>query len=120
MNKTYVIAALALAGVAAAGFVVAQSTDGTAPSAQTTQVQAKQGTTGSSLQPAAQGTPVAQTSPDAAHEARFVAADKDKSNALEGAELDNWRSDLAKIDSDSDGKVSKPEFVAAAKANVIK
>lgn len=53
-------------------------------------------------------------------DAKFVTADKDKSGMLEGAELDAFKADLAKIDTNKDGKVSKDEFAAAMKAGVIK
>lgn len=57
---------------------------------------------------------------DAAIEAKFVTADKNKSGQLDGAELDAMKADLAKIDSNKDGKVSKEEYLAATKAGVIK
>jgi opacity protein-like surface antigen len=65
--------------------------------------------------------PVAPAAPmDAAVEAKFKAADKNNSGSLEGAEVDAYKADLAKIDTDKDGKVSSAEFAAATKAGVIK
>lgn len=57
---------------------------------------------------------------DAAAEAKFAAADKDKSGTLEGAEIELWKADLVKIDINGDGKVSKEEYLAAARAGHIK
>ena len=57
---------------------------------------------------------------DAATEAKFKAVDKDNSGVLEGAELTAYKADLAKIDTDKDGKVSRGEFAAAVKAGIIK
>ncbi len=62
--------------------------------------------------------PAAKLEP--ATEAKFLAADKDKSGALEGAELDAMKADLVKIDANKDGKVSKEEFAVAMKAGLIK
>jgi len=57
---------------------------------------------------------------DAAVEAKFKAADKNASGSLEGAEVDTYKPDLAKIDANKDGKVSRDAFAAATKAGVIK
>ena len=71
------------------------------------------------------GPAFAQTTPgtataDAAVEAKFKAADKNNSGALDGAELDAYKASLAKIDTDKDGKISRVEFAAAAKSGVVK
>lgn len=62
----------------------------------------------------------AQTkAPDPA-DAKFTAADVNKSGVLEGAEVDKYKTDMAKIDTNKDGKIGKDEFAAAVKAGVIK
>ena len=61
-----------------------------------------------------------QPSPSAADEAKFKAADKNGNGSLDGAELDAYKADLAKIDTDKDGKISMAEFSAASKSGVIK
>lgn len=69
------------------------------------------------------GPAVAQTTtaaPDAAVEAKFKAADKNGSGTLEGAEVDAYKANMTKIDTNKDGKVSREEFAAATKAGVIK
>ena len=71
------------------------------------------------------GPALAQTTPgtatgDAAVSAKFKAADKNGNGSLEGAELDTYKADLAKIDSDKDGKISMAEFSAASKSGVVK
>ena len=66
----------------------------------------------------AQTTPPA--APDAAVEAKFKAADKNSNGALEGAEVDAFKANLAKIDTNKDGKVTRDEFAAATKAGTIK
>ena len=60
------------------------------------------------------------TTMDPAAEAKFKAADKDNSGALEGAELSAYKADMTKIDTDKDGKVSRSEFAAGVKSGVIK
>ena len=57
---------------------------------------------------------------DAATEAKFKAIDKDNSGVLDGAELAAFKADLAKIDTDKDGKISRAEFGAAVKSGIIK
>ena len=57
---------------------------------------------------------------DAAVAAKFKAADKNGNGSLDGAELDAYKADLAKIDTDKDGKISMAEFTAASKSGVIK
>jgi hypothetical protein len=70
------------------------------------------------------GPALAQTTPtpavDAAVEAKFKAADKNNSGALEGAEIDAFKASLTQIDTNKDGKVSRDEFAAATKSGVIK
>jgi hypothetical protein len=58
--------------------------------------------------------------PDTTAEARFKAADKNLSGALEGAEVDGYKANMASIDTNKDGKVSRDEFTAAVKAGHIK
>lgn len=62
----------------------------------------------------------AQTKAPAPADAKFTAADVNKSGSLEGAEVDKYKADMAKIDTNKDGKISKDEFAAAVKAGVIK
>jgi hypothetical protein len=66
----------------------------------------------------AQSTPPA--APSAAVDAKFKAADKNSNGALEGAEADAFKANLAKIDANKDGKISRDEFAAASKAGTIK
>ena len=70
------------------------------------------------------GPALAQTTPpaasDAAVEAKFKAADKNSNGTLEGAEVDSFKANLAKIDTNKDGKVTRDEFAAASKGGVIK
>ena len=53
-------------------------------------------------------------------DAKFKAADKNANGSLDGAEVDAYKADLAKIDTDKDGKISSAEFAAASKSGVIK
>ena len=62
----------------------------------------------------------AATTPEAAVAAKFKAADKNGNGSLDGAELDAYKADLAKIDTDKDGKISLAEFQAAAKVGIVK
>ncbi len=57
---------------------------------------------------------------DPAVEAKFKAADKDGSGNLEGAELEPMKAQMTRIDTDKDGKVSRQEFAAAARAGLIR
>lgn len=57
---------------------------------------------------------------DAASDAKFKAVDKNGSGIIEGAELTAYTADMAKIDTDKDGKISRLEFAAAVKSGVIK
>ena len=68
----------------------------------------------------AQTTPPVAPAADAAVEAKFKAADKNNNGSLDGAELDAYKADLVKIDTDKDGKISKAEFTTATKAGQIK
>ena len=68
----------------------------------------------------AQTTPPTAPAPDAAVEAKFKAADKNSNGTLEGAEVDTYKANLAKIDANKDGKVSREEFAAASKAGIVK
>lgn len=64
--------------------------------------------------------PATTTAVDPAVEAKFKAVDKDSNGSLDGAEVTAYKADMAKIDTDKDGKISKAEFAAATKAGVIK
>lgn len=68
----------------------------------------------------AQATAPAAPAADAAVVAKFKAADKNSNGSLDGAELDSHKANMAKIDTDKDGKISQAEFVAATKAGHIK
>ena len=74
-------------------------------------------------------TPPAATAPttgaptvamDPAVEAKFKAADKSGKGVLEGAALEPYKPVLTKVDTDKDGKISRAEFAAAARAGIIK
>ena len=94
-------------------------------------------TTASVLALALAGAAIAQTAPttppvsapattgsidkaDPTHEAKWKALDKDNKGVLEGAALDSLKPMLSQVDTNKDGKVSKDEFMAAAKAGIIK
>ena len=68
----------------------------------------------------AQATPPKAPAVDAAVDAKFKAADKNGNGSLDGAEVDAYKADLTKIDTDKDGKISNAEFAAASKSGVIK
>ena len=68
----------------------------------------------------AQATPPAAPAADAAVVAKFKTADKNANGSLDGAELDAYKTNMTKIDTDKDGKISQVEFVAATKAGHIK
>ena len=68
----------------------------------------------------AQATPPKAPAADAAVDAKFKAVDKNNNGSLEGAELDAYKADLAKIDTNKDGKISSAEFAAATKSGLIK
>jgi Skp family chaperone for outer membrane proteins len=76
--------------------------------------------TGSSPPLAAAPTAPKADGGDAAVIAKFKAADKNANGALDGAEVDAFKADLVKIDTDKDGKISQVEYVSATKAGVIK
>jgi hypothetical protein len=65
----------------------------------------------------AQTTPPA--APTAAADAKFKAADKNGNGTLEGAEVDAYKANLAKIDANKDGKISRDEFAAGSKSGAI-
>ena len=94
-------------------------------------------TTASVLALALAGAAIAQTAPttppvgapattgsigkaDPAHEAKWNALDKDNKGVLEGAALDSLKPVMGQVDANKDGKVSKDEFMAAAKAGIVK
>ena len=68
----------------------------------------------------AQATRPAAPAADAAVVAKFKAADKNNNGSLDGTELEAYKTNMSKIDTDKDGKISQAEFVAAAKAGHIK
>ena len=68
----------------------------------------------------AQTTTPASVTAEAALAAKFKAADKNGNGVLDGAELDAYKANLAKIDTDKDGKISMAEFSAASKAGIVK
>jgi hypothetical protein len=68
----------------------------------------------------AQATPPKAPAVDAVVDAKFKAVDKNNNGSLEGAELDAYKADLAKIDTNKDGKISSAEFAAATKSGLIK
>ena len=65
----------------------------------------------------AQTTPPA--APTAAADAKFKAADKNGNGTLEGAEVNAYKANLAKIDANKDGKISRDEFAAGSKSGAI-
>ena len=65
-------------------------------------------------------TPPAAFKMDAATEAKFKAVDKNNNGSLEGAEVDAYKADMVKIDTNKDSKVSPSEFDAAVKSGLIK
>jgi hypothetical protein len=60
------------------------------------------------------------TSADPAVEAKFKAADKNGSGALETTESEAYKAVMAKVDTNKDGKISQDEFMAGSKAGLIK
>ena len=93
-----ILASAALSIVLASGSALAQTPAPTAPAAP----------------------PAAAVTLDAAMETKFKTADKDGSGTLEGAEADAYKADMAKIDTNKDGKVTRAEFAEAVKSGVIK
>ena len=61
-----------------------------------------------------------QTTLDAAAEAKFKAADKDGNGMLSSTESSAYKADMAKIDTNKDGNVSRDEFASAVRSGVIK
>ena len=53
-------------------------------------------------------------------DAKFAAADADKSGSLEGKELDSYKAVLDKMDTDKNGKVTRQEFDVAVKTGLVK
>ena len=64
--------------------------------------------------------PAAAFKLDAATEAKFKAVDKNNNGSLEGAEVDAYKADMSKIDTNKDNKVSPAEYDAAVKSGLIK
>ncbi len=69
-------------------------------------------------QPPASSTTAPKTA--SAAEAKFKSADTNNNGALEGAELNAFKSTLAQVDTDKDGKLTRGEFDAGVKAGHIK
>jgi hypothetical protein len=95
MTKLYSVAVTALLVLATAGLAVAQT-----------------GPTGAQ--------PATGAASDPVLEAKWNALDKDGKGVLEGAALESMKTVLPQIDTNKDGKVSKAEYMAAAKAGLIK
>ena len=108
--KKFATASIFALTVAAAGAAFAQTT----PMTPSTPPAASSTTT-----PPAASTGAVVTM-DAATEAKFKAADKANKGVIEGAALEPYKSVMAKVDTDKDGKISKAEFAAASKAGIIK
>jgi EF hand len=104
--KTLAIASVLALSLAAAGTTFAQTTPAPAPTAPAT--------------PSATPAPVPAVTLDPAMEAKFKAGDKDNKGFIEGAALEPYKPMMDKIDTNKDGKISKAEFAAAAKAGIIK
>ncbi len=96
MNKLLAIAVIASSVISGAAF--AQTVAPTAPAVK----------------------PAATPAIDPAADVKFKAVDKDSSGQIDGAELTIYKAEMAKIDTDKDGKISRAEFAAASKAGVIK
>lgn len=94
MMKTAIVTALAVALSTGAAF--AQANAPKAPSAATT------------------------TQADPASDAKFKAADKNNDGFLTIAELTGMTVDMAKSDTNKDGKLSHDEFAAAMKSGAIR
>jgi hypothetical protein len=67
-----------------------------------------------------QPSPPSSSAPSAADDAKFKAADKNGNGALEGTETDAFKAKMTQIDSNKDGKVTREEYLAAAKSGVIR
>jgi len=70
--------------------------------------------------PKTQTPPAAAAAIDPAVDAKFKAVDKNNNGVLDGAELTLYKADMAKIDTDKDGKISRAEFAVAVKSGLIK
>jgi hypothetical protein len=68
----------------------------------------------------AQQQPSPPSAPSAADDAKFKAADKNGNGALEGTETDAFKAKMTQIDSNKDGKVTREEYLAAAKSGVVR
>ena len=77
-------------------------------------------TTATPAKPAATAAQPATPAADASVEAKFKAADKNSSGALETTEAEAYKSVMAKVDTNKDGKISQDEFMAGSKAGLIK
>ena len=60
------------------------------------------------------------TSMDPAADAKFKTADKDSNGTLSGAEVNAYKANMSKIDTNKDGNVSRDEFASAVRSGVIK
>ena len=77
-------------------------------------------TTTTPSKPATTAAQPAAPAADPATEAKFKAADKNGSGALETTEADAYKAVMAKVDTNKDGKISQDEFMAGSKAGLIK
>jgi hypothetical protein len=68
----------------------------------------------------AQTKPPSASAPSAADEAKFKAADKNANGSLEGTETDAFKANMARIDTNKDGKVTREEFLAASRSGLIR
>lgn len=123
MQKVVTSAVLALAFASTAAFAQAPApsapTGGATPPAASQPPAAKPSAPATTAPaPAASAAKPAALEP--AVEARFKAVDKDNNGTLDGAEVTGYKNDMAKIDTDKDGKISRAEFAAAVKGGVIK
>ena len=127
--KKFVTATIFALSMSASGIAIAQTSPSTtAPSATPSTPSVTTPAAPPAAVKPATGAPTAtapaKTAPvvamDPAAEAKFKAADKSGKGVIEGAALEPYKPDLAKIDTDKDGKISRAEFAAAHKAGVIK
>jgi Ca2+-binding EF-hand superfamily protein len=63
---------------------------------------------------------LAQTKPSNPVDAKFAAADADKSGHIDGKELEPFKAQMAKIDTDKDGKISRQELDVAVMTGLLK
>jgi EF hand len=122
MKKIATLSIIALS-MAVAGAASAQ-TAAPAPSAPAATPSAPATAPAVKAAPAAPAAAATTTAPavtmDAATEAKFKAADKGGKGMIEGAALEPFKSVMAQVDTDKDGKISRGEFAAATKAGIIK